>query len=101
MAPSRLEVASRRAATRGLDDALDGERHNWLRDAGMAVSRDALPREITPKNTVLLATPGGRDRSRPLVDGPPVLGLEGPRALPLPPSCWRSSTGATRARAPS
>jgi len=91
MAPERL-AAARRAVDggAGLDDALDGQRVAYLEERGMVVDATKLPEDITPKNTVLFAAPGvAAPRSR--TTAVPIFGAA-PRALPRPPSAWRSLT---------
>ena len=91
MAPERL-AAARRAVDggAGLDDALDGQRVAYLEERGMVVDATTLPEDITPKNTVLFAAPGvAAPRSR--TTAVPIFGAA-PRALPRPPSAWRSLT---------
>ena len=91
MAPERL-AAARRAVDggAGLDEALDGQRVAYLEERGMVVDATKLPEDITPKNTVLFAAPGvAAPRSR--TTAVPIFGAA-PRALPRPPSAWRSLT---------
>ena len=72
------------AANVGLDEAIDAARARRLAAAGWAVERDTLcPREITPKNGLILARPSAvaAVEPRPLY----------PRSLPPLSFGWRGS----------
>ena len=91
--PADRLAAARRGVEAGafLDDALDAERARWLRDAGMTVVHDRLPRDITPKNRVLFATPASDPASAPSpTPAVPLVGAA-PRSLPRPPRCWTAA----------
>ena len=78
-----LAVADEAAAAKvGLDEAIDASRARRLAAAGWAVERDVLcPREITPKNGLIL----GRPPPAPVGEARPLY----PRSLPPLSFGWR------------